>query len=143
MTWAMQENLFFLSEQVVFCLFFAFGLSLLLQTHLYLALMNLLAKLSQAHFLLVCLLSGFVCLPFALFLVLTHNDWTLSPSVIVTVTGWITLCKSLLLLFWPQIFLKIRPIYLWTPRFLKWYVRVSGVLYILLALLVLSNFLFF
>ncbi len=139
----MQENLFFLSEQVVFCLFFAIGLSFLLQTRLYLALMNLLAQLSPPNFLLVCLLSGFVCLPLALFLVLTHNDWTLSPSVIVTLTGWITLCKSLLLLFWPRLFLKIRPIYRWKSSFLKWYLRVSGVLYIVLALLVLSNFLIF
>ena len=139
----MQENLFFLSEQLVFCFFIAYGLSLMVQTRLYIALLDFLSKLTRQNFLFICWACGLLCWPFSLFLVLTHNDWTLSPSVIVTVTGWIALCKSLLLLLLPQLFWKIKPLFQAKARFLKWYLRITGFLYLLLGGVVLSNFYIF
>ena len=136
----MQENLFFLSEQLVFCFFISYGLSLMIQARLYLSLMDFISKVSRGHFLLICLIGGLFCLPCALFLVLTHNDWSLSPSIIVTLTGWLALGKSLFLLLWPQLFWKVKGIFPSNSTFLKWYLRTAGFLYLLLGLVVLSNF---
>ena len=137
----MQENLFFLSEQLVFCFFIAYGISLMVQTRLYLSVIDLLVQVNRPRFLLICLISGFFCLPCSLFLVLTHNDWSLSPAIIVTITGWVALLKSLALLLWPQIFWKMKRFF--QISFLKWYLRIAGFLYLILGIVVLSNFYIF
>ncbi len=136
----MQESLFFLAEQAMFCLFIPLGLSFLIQTKLWLKLIQLIYSQNKQTFYLICLVSGTVTLPLALFLVLTHNDWSLSPAVIVTLIGWLIFAKCLLLLLWPQLAYKCKALYRKDESFLKWYLRISGVLYIVLSLLVLSNF---
>ena len=139
----MQENLFFLSEQLVFCFFISYGLSLMVQTRLYMALLDLLNQSPRPRFLLICLVCGLFCLPFSLLLVLTHNDWSLSPSIIVTLTGWVALIKSLLLFLCPQLFWKMRKIFQIKASALKWLARIAGFVYLVLGLVVLSNFYIF
>ncbi len=136
----MQESLFFLAEQMVFCLFIPLGLSLIVQAKLWAKLTKFVYSQSKETFNFIMLVSGSVCLPFGLFLVLTHNDWNLSPSVIVTVVGWITVVKCLVLLLWPQLAIKSKILYGRKESVLKWFLRISGVIYIILGLLVLSNF---
>ena len=136
----MQESLFFLAEQLVFCLFIAWGISSIVQTKLWVKLVKLMYSQNEQTFNFICLVSGFIYLPFGLFLVLTHNDWDLSPSVIVTLIGWLILIKCVVLLLYPQIAFKCKAIYGKDESFLKWYMRICGVVYILMGLLVFANF---
>ena len=136
----MQESLFFLAEQLVFCLLIPWGVSFIVQTNLWIKLIKLIYSQNDQTCKLVCLVSGFLYLPLGLFLVFTHNDWEWSPSVIVTLLGWLIVLKCLVLLLYPQIALKCRAIYLKSDSLLKWYLRICGALYILLGSLVLSHF---
>lgn len=136
----MQASLFFLAEQLVFCSLIFWGMSFILQTKLWIKLVKLIYSQNEQTFKLVCLVSGFIYLPLGLFLVLTHNDWELSPSVIVTLLGWLIVIKCLVLLLYPQIALKCRAIYVKSDSFLTWYLRICGALYILLGALVLTHF---
>ena len=136
----MQESLFFLAEQVVFCLFIPWGLSLIIQTNLWIKLVKFLYSCNEQTFKLICLIAGIMWMPFGLFLILTHNDWNMSPSVIVTIIGWLTCIKCLFLILFPQIALKLKFLYNKSESFLNWYLRICGALYMLLGLLVLSNF---
>ena len=136
----MQENLFFLAEQVMFCLFIPLGLSLLIQTKLWLKLIRLVYGQNKQTFELISLIGGFIFLPLGLFLILTHNDWSLSPAVIVTLLGWLITAKCLLLLLCPQLAYKCRAFYGKDESFLKWSLRIKGALYIVLSGVVISNF---
>ena len=136
----MQESLFFLAEQVVFCLFICCGLSLLIQTKLWVQLVRWFYSQEKQSYCFMSLAIGMACLPVGLFLVLVHNDWSVSLSVITTLVGWACVAKSLLLILFPQLAFKMRVIYLRSEGFLKWKLRVCGVLYIVLGLLTLYNF---
>ena len=136
----MQESLFFLAEQLVFCLFIPVGISFILQTKLWIKLVKWLYSQNEQTFNLICLVSAFIYLPFGAFLVLTHNDWEFNPSVIVTIIGWLILIKCVVLLLYPQIALKCKAIYGKDESFLKWYLRICGVLYTLMGVLVFANF---
>ena len=136
----MQESLFFLAEQLVFCLFVPWGLSMVIQHKLWIKLVQLLYSQNEQIFKLICLVNGVVWMPFGLFLVLTHNDWELSPSVIVTIIGWLTVLKCLMLILFPQLALKCKAIYGKSESFLKWYLIICGSLYVLMGLLIFSNF---
>ncbi len=62
-------------------------------------------KLAEAKVAAVAI--AMVSLPFGLILVLTHNDWTLRPTIIVTILGWGQVVKaSLYLLFPPSLSAK-------------------------------------
>ena len=136
----MQESLFFLVEQLTYCLFIPWGLSMVIQTTLWIKLIKLLYSQSEQTFKMICLFSSAIFLPLGALLVLTHNDWEMSPSVIVTILGWLILIKCLVLILFPQLALKAKAIYSKSESFLKWYLRICGTLYILLGLLVFSNF---
>ena len=135
----MQESLFFLSEQLFFCLFIPWGLSMVIQHKLWIKLVQLLYSQNEQTFKLICLVNGVVWMPLGLLLVLTHNDWEMSPSVIVTVIGWVIVVKCLMLTLFPQLVLKCKAIYGKSDYFLKWYLIIYGSLYILMGLLVFSN----
>ena len=136
----MQESLFFLAEQIVFCLFIPIGISLIVQTKLWIKFIQLLYSQNEQTFKIICLVSSVICLPFGLFVVLTHNDWNMSPSVIVTAIGWIALIKCLVFMIYPQLALKAKAIYGKGESFLKKYLIVCGLLYIIMGLLIFSNF---
>ena len=42
-------------------------------------------------------------LPFALLIVLTHTVWAMTPTVIITICGWLMLFKHTLYLLWPRL----------------------------------------
>ena len=136
----MQDSLFFLAEQIVFCLFIPIGISLIVQSKLWVKLVQFLYSQNEQTFKIICLVSSFIYLPFGLFLVLTHNDWNMSPSVIVTIIGWVILVKCLILMIYPQLALLAKAIYGKSESFLKKYLMVCGLLYIIMGLLVFSNF---
>ena len=132
----MQESLFFLVEQLLFFMLLFLGLSFVIQNQLWIKLIKFLYSQEEQTFQIICLVSGAVLtLPVGLLLVLTHNDWELSPSLIVTVIGWVALVKALFLILYPKIFLKFKALYGKSESFLKWYLRICGILYILMGLI--------
>ena len=135
----MQEYLFLLAEQMLAYLFIPWGLSFIVQTELWVKLVKFLYSRDEQTLNLICLVNGLLWLPFGLFFVLTHNHWSMNSSIIVTVMGWLILIKCCLLLLYPQIALKTKIIYGKDELFLKRYLRVCGVLYTLMGLLVFSN----
>ena len=137
----MQENLFFLAEQLFFCVFILWGLSMMIQTKLWVKLVKYIYNQSAETFNLICLVMSVLCLPFAVFLIFTHNDWEWTPSIIVTVIAWIMFIKCLTFTLYPQLALKFKNFYGKDESFLKWYLRGCGAIYVLLGLLVASNFL--
>lgn len=52
---------------------------------------------------------GMFALLFGLWIVLTHNIWTLSPSLIVTLLGWLSVVKGVVLMMWPSLWMKLFP----------------------------------
>ena len=135
----MQENLFLLAEQVLAYLFILWGLSFIVQTKLWVKLVKFLYSRDEQTFNLICLVNGLLWLPFGLFFVLTHNHWDMNSSIIVTVMGWLIVIKCSLLLLYPKIAFKAKVIYGKEGSFLKKYIKVCGILYTLIGLLVLSQ----
>ncbi len=136
----MQENLFLLAEQVLSFLFILWGLSFVIQTKLWIKLVKFLYSRDEETFSLICLVNGFLWLPFGLFFVLTHNHWNMGVSTtFVTVMGWLIVTKCFILLLYPKIALGAKVIYSREESFLKKYMKVCGTLYILIGLLVFSN----
>ncbi len=124
----MESDLFFLVERVFCWVFLIGGLSLICQTSVYIRLVKKLYAQEQQTQNMVFLVSGVLMLPWAVALVLVHNDWFLSFSLIVTVAVWILLAKSLALVLWPQILRKCCTcLYGKKESFLKWYFRGYGV----------------
>ncbi len=136
----MQESLFFLAEQFVSCILISWGLSCIIQTKLWVRLIQLFYNQKEEIVKLTCLVVSMIFLPLGFILLLTHNDWSANPAVIVTVLGWLISIKCLTLMLWPQIALKCKSLYLKNDSFLKWYLRICGALYISMGLLILANF---
>ena len=134
----MVDQLFILTEQLFCCLFIFKGLSLLLQTPSWLSLIKLIVSMEKSQLQSLVLVSSLLGLCFGLFIVLTHNDWIWSYSVIVTVLGWITCLKCGFFLLFPQLAVWcIKTLYgSYKPLVLKWYFKGCGGVYILLSVLV-------
>lgn len=47
-------------------------------------------------------LTGFPALVVGLLIVLSHNDWTQGPALVVTLIGWLAILKGLLRIFAPE-----------------------------------------
>ena len=135
----MNENLFFLAEQFAYCLLIVWGLSIIIQTKIWIRITKLIfSQDDKLDYFCICL--GLVFFPQGLFIVITHNDWEMSPSVIVTLLGWAILIKSLLYLLWPRWVLKFKGFYEKSDLFLTRYFRIAGAIYIILGLLICYNF---
>lgn len=52
---------------------------------------------------------GLFALLFGLWIVLSHNIWVLSPAVIVTLVGWLSVVKGVALMTWPELWMKLAP----------------------------------
>ena len=140
----MQESLFFLSEQVVFCLLTFLGLSLMIQVKSWVRLIHFVHSQNQDIRTTLSLTKGTLLLPFGIALIFTHNDWILSPSLIVTLIGWGALAKALVLILWPQITIKCKNcIYNKGDKFLKRFLMIAGAVSTVMGLAVFFNFLIF
>ncbi len=83
------------------------------------------------------LLLGLMHLLPALAIVIAHNEWNLSPGLIVTLLGWGWTIKGSLYLIWPWIPGRIAPRHLERPdRF-----RIAGLFLVVLGLAVLAGLL--
>lgn len=126
----MEDNLFFLVERVFCWLFLIWGLSLLVQTSLWIRTVRFFYDQSPERLHILSMVLGSLLLPWALAGVLVHNDWFLSLSLVVTLLVWAVLVKSALMILWPQIVMKCRSLYQGKESFLKWYFRGVGIFYL-------------
>jgi len=136
----MQEALFFLAEKIISTVFLFWGISLLIQTNLWLTLIKWLISQKEETFNMICLTMGSVFLPLGITLIFVHNNWAFDPSVIVTIIAWVTVIKCSIFILWPKLTAKCQALYKQFENYLKWYLRICGSLYIILGLLVASNF---
>ncbi len=115
-------------EKIVGYLYFILGWSLVLQKKFWINLVTHFDR--QSLSLPFSALTGLII---GLTVVTVHNHWTMSPSVIVTLIGWIAVIKSTLFLLAPDVMLK------WIPgeRFLATYCTVGGGAAIVLSALIL------
>ena len=136
----MVDSLYILAEQVMLWYLLAAGVALVVQTGVWVDLVQWMllwdAKQYQAFVLLFCI--GY--LPFGLFIVLSHNEWIMSYSVVVTIFGWLVSLKCAAFLIYPKAALKLAKVCYGNKSvgFLKMYFRAVGVMYILLSGLVWS-----
>lgn len=47
-------------------------------------------------------ISGFIALIFGMVLITYHNNWVNNWTVLVTIIGWISVIKGVMLILWPQ-----------------------------------------
>ena len=132
----MENTLFLLVEEVFCWLFLLWGLSMVVQTQLWIRLVKYMNSQSEDTLKIVYLATGALLLPVTLAAVLIHNDWSLSPFIIVTIVFWLTLIKAILLILWPQLLLKCQCIYNKSESSLNWYFKGFGIVYIILSLVV-------
>lgn len=125
----MNEDL--LTEPFVFLLFTLVGISLIIQSKLWVKLVHFLYSQNEQTFKIISLTAGLLSLPLGLFLVLTHNDWSMKPSIIITIMCWLILIKSTVLIICPQLALKAKSIYGKSESFLRKYLIVCGLLYVI------------
>ena len=132
----MENILFLLIEEVLCWLFLLWGLSLLIQTKLWIKLLRFIHSQSEETMNLGSLMVGALLLPVTVGAVLIHNDWSLNPFIIVTIFVWLALIKTVFLVLWPQLLLKCKHLYSQSESFLNWYLRGGGVVYIILSLII-------
>ncbi len=136
----MIDSLYILAEQIVLWYFMIAGVSLILQTRVWIQLVEWMlsweARKMQFFVILYCI----ACLPFGLFVVLVHNEWMMSYSVVVTVLGWIICLKCAGFLIYPQLAGRCSHLMYGnkTSTFLTRYFRLIGTLYIFLGALIWS-----
>ncbi len=54
------------------------------------------------------MLSGFISLLFGLIIVVSHNVWVWNWQLLITLVGWVSTLKGVVLLWWPSQMLKMR-----------------------------------
>ncbi len=74
--------------------------------------------------------SVYLYLLFGLFIVFTHNDWSMKPGLIITLTGWLLVIKSSIYMLMPNVFQPLVPR---SDASLASIVRVAGAVYLLLG----------
>ncbi len=75
----------------------------------------------------------YVGLPLGLAIVLLHNQWSWSPSVFVTVFGWLAVIKSSLFLLFPATYMRLAP----GRETLRKIILIRGPLLVIIGVLIL------
>ena len=125
------------TEQIISWFLLFSGTSLIFRTSLWINLLNWIHSVQNKEILFFSL--SLISLVLGIIIVVTHNVWELSPLVIVTLIGWISLMKACIFMFLPRqgvqfyyfIFKKETP-------FMVWFFRIFGSIYLILGVTVLS-----
>ena len=115
------------------------GLSLIFQGPIWISFIRKLYDKDDQVLHFVGLGSGLFLFPVAVTLIWNANSGGIDPSLITLVFLWVIFIKSFLLIVWPQPLMRLGKRFYAnkSENVLKWYVRVYGVLYILLGLLLI------
>ena len=85
-------------------------------------------------------LFGLLALVLGFLLVMFHNEWSMSWSVIITIFGWIALIEGVLIIAYPPFFIKISNWMVKKDMFLRVYAFIAlilGALFLILGFVVL------
>ena len=74
--------------------------------------------------------SVYLYLLFGLFIVFSHNDWSMKPGLVITLAGWALVIKSSIYMLMPNL---IQPLVPRSDEKLAKIVRVTGLAYLLLG----------
>lgn len=135
-------SLFTLVEQGMGYLIGIVGLSVLLRTQNWINILNDVCSWKKQALITFTLLCSFLYLPIGMAIVLIHNEWTWSSSVIVTILGWVILLKMLVFLFFPEKVGMMKWLVNKGEKFLNLFFKIVGVIYIGLGLFVLCPYWF-
>jgi len=135
-------SLFTLVEQGMGYLIGIVGLSVLLKTQNWVDVLKAVCSWKKQTLVTFTLLCSFMYIPFGVGIVLIHNEWSWSSSVIITILGWIILLKMLIFLFFPEKVEMMKWLMNKGENFLNWFFKVVGVIYIGLGLWVLYPYWF-
>ena len=111
--------------QIIGLLFSIDAVGVLINTAIYRRMVEEFTE-SPAH----CYLGGILALFFGLFILNFNNAWTADWTVIITIIGWLSVVKGVLLLVFPNVYLQ----------FANWMrmgdamMRYMGIIYLLLGL---------
>ena len=133
-------SLFTLVEQGVGYLIGIAGLSVLLRTQNWIQILEQVCSWKQKTLMTFTLLCSFMYIPFGVGMILIHNEWTWSSGVIVTILAWIIFLKSLIFLFFPEKVELMKLLMNRGEKFLYWFFKSVGVLYIVLGLWILCPY---
>ncbi|MDE0151918.1 MAG: hypothetical protein OXK80_05430 [Bdellovibrionales bacterium] len=135
-------SLFTLIEQGMGYLIGIVGLSVLLRTQNWINILNDVCSWKKQTLITFTLLCSFLYLPIGMAIVLIHNEWSWSSAVIVTILGWVMVLKMLVFLFFPEKVVMMNWLMNKGDKFLYWFFKIVGVIYIGLGLLVLCPYWF-
>jgi len=135
-------SLFTLVEQGMGYLIGIVGLSVLLKTQNWVDVLKAVCSWKKQTLVTFTLLCSFMYIPFGVGIVLIHNEWSWSSSVIITILGWIILLKMLIFLFFPEKVEMMKWLMNRGENFLNWFFKIVGVIYVGLGLWVLYPYWF-
>ncbi len=135
-------SLFTLVEQGMAYLLGIIGFSLLFCTQNWVQVLEAVCNWKKQTLEVFALLCSFIYIPFGVGIILIHSEWTWSSSVIVTILGWIILLKSAVFLFFPEKVKWMKLLMNKSEKFLNWFFKVLGVLYIGLGFCILCPYWF-
>ena len=135
-------SLFTLVEQGVGYLIGIAGLSVLIKTQNWIQILEQVCSWKKKTLMTFTLLCSFMYIPFGVGMILIHNEWTMSSGVIVTILSWIIFLKSLIFLFFPEKVELMKLLMNRGEKFLYWFFKSVGVLYIALGLWILCPYWF-
>ena len=138
----MEISLFTLVEQGVGYLIGIAGLSVLIRTQNWIQILEQVCSWTQKTLMTFTLLCSFMYIPFGVGMILIHNEWTMSSGVIVTILSWIIFLKSLIFLFFPEKVEFMKLLMNRGEKFLYWFFKSVGVLYIVVGLWILYPYWF-
>ena len=138
----MEISLFILVEQGIGYLLGIVGLSVLLRTKNWIQVLEQVCSWKQKTLMVFTLICSFMYIPFGVGIILIHNEWAWSSSVIVTVLGWIIFLKSLTFLFFPEKTEYMKLLVNKGEKFLDWFFKAVGVLYVGLGVWILCPYWF-
>ena len=138
----MEISLFTLVEQGVGYLIGIAGLSVLIRTQNWIQILEQVCSWQKQTLMTFTLLCSFMYIPFGVGMILIHNEWTMSSGVIVTILSWIIFLKSLIFLFFPEKVEFIKLLINRGDKFLYWFFKSVGALYIGLGLWILCPYWF-
>lgn len=133
-------SLFTLVEQGMGYLIGLVGISVLLRTQSWINVLNAVCSWKKQTLVTFTLLCSFLYLPMGMAIVLVHNEWIWSSSVIVTILGWIILMKMLVFLFFPEKVEMIKWLKNKGEKFMYWFFKTVGVIYVGLGLWILCPY---
>ena len=130
-------DLYSLVESVIGSTLIIWGLALIVNKNIIKSFFDTFINLEKNETLSYLTSSMFLIL--GLIIVWVHNDWYWSPTIIVTLIGWIITIKASLWLFFPKIFISLAKRFSFIILY-PWFHLAYGLCMILFGLLIIGKY---